>query len=78
MELRGEKDKDTLSPDMPEERLVTWTILAFHSHYLTLTVIRFTAHRHTHVSLMNTCTRSLEGKQTFHIPASTHKMETGK
>lgn len=48
----GVKDTDRSSANMPRERLGTWTISAFHSHYLTLTVIRFTApwwiHAHTH------------------------------
>lgn len=42
-ELREEEDKDRSSWHA-WVRLVTWTILAFHSRYHTLGVIRFTAH----------------------------------
>lgn len=42
-ELREEEDKDRSSWHA-RVRLVTWTILAFHSRYHTLGVIRFTAH----------------------------------
>lgn len=56
-------------------RLVTWTILAFHSHYLTLTEIRFTAHTHA----TDEHTHTLAGTQTdTYISTPTHTISKWK